>query len=123
VIGPDALAPTVHRRSSRAWIYLLSSPAAWLVQLEINYVLVPPTRRHEHIGMIRGVSLIALFIVAASALGAWVELGRAERASQSGDRRGQGSRWLATAGVILGIFFCLVIAATALPTWILSPED
>jgi hypothetical protein len=118
----DPHAPTAQPRGTRAWIYVLASPTAWLVQLETMYALAPPSRRPEHVLTIRWVSLAAFVVAAASAVGAWIEV-RCTREALDGDRRGQGSHWLAVAGVALGLFFCLVIASMVLPTWILSPED
>jgi hypothetical protein len=104
-------------------VYFLASPVAWFVQLETMFVLVPPSRRTEHIDALRWVSLLALMVAAVGALGGWFDLVRARRAIATGDRRAQGNLWLARAALGLGLFFCIVIASMALPTWFLSPED
>ncbi len=113
----------VRRLRLPSWVFVLAPPVAWLVQFEVAYVLVPPSRAPEHVGAIRWVSFAALLVAATSTFEAWRDLGRARASARPGERRSDADAWMAVAGVGLGVFFCLVIVAIVLMTWFLSPED
>jgi hypothetical protein len=117
--------PGTVRRAQRAliWILALVPPLAWAAQFEIVYVLAPPTREPEHIGAIRWVSFFALAAAATSTWLSYVEFQTARSEMRPSDRRNQASVWLASAATGMGLFFCLVIMATVLVTWFVSPED
>ncbi len=106
-----------------AFILALIPPLAWAIQFELVYVLAPPTRQPEHIGAIRWVSFFALATAATATWLSYGELQAAQRAMRPSDRRSRAATWLASAGTGVGLFFCLVIMATVLVTWFVSPED
>ena len=111
------------RQGPPTWMLALLPALAWAAQFETVYVLAPPTRRPEHVGAIRWVSFFALAAAATSTWLSYVELQNARRELRPSDRRNRASVWLAGAGMGMGLFFCLVIMATVLVTWFVSPED
>ncbi len=104
------------------WAGLLLAPAAFLLNLEVAYALVPTacstgTRLLMHI-----VHLVCLFLAAAGALTAW----RSWRLTGEIWPGGAGgrlsrSRFMAGVGLLLSLFIVMVIVAQWIPSFVLSP--
>lgn len=109
-------------RGALSWVRLIVPPLVWAIQFETVYVL-EPTRTPGTVGSMRWISAAALLAAAGATASAYTELERLKRETRPSDRRGRPSLWLASAGVGLGLFFCLVIMTTALVTWFVAPED
>ncbi|HMI88815.1 MAG TPA: hypothetical protein VK550_32270 [Polyangiaceae bacterium] len=122
-IEPSRPEAVRRRQGAWSWIFLLVPPLAWAAQFEIAYVLAPPDRQPEHIGSIRWISLFALAAAATSTWLSYADFRRARRVMRPSDRRSRASLWLASTATGIGLFFCLVITATVLVTWFVSPED
>ena len=104
------------------WAGLLLAPAAFLLNLEVAYALVPSacstgTRVPMHI-----VHLVCLLLAAAGALTAW----RSWRLTGETWPGGAGgrlsrSRFMAGVGLLLSLFIVMVIMAQWIPSLVLSP--
>jgi hypothetical protein len=119
-------AETVHvpdrRRTQILIAGLFLAPSAWALQLLISYSLTPTVcDNDDQTWWLHLVSLLA----ALTALGgaflariAWTRL--TSGSSLEGDAYASSRRFLALTGMILSLFFVLVIAALDLPTWWLN---
>jgi hypothetical protein len=113
---PDA------REVRALWAGLLLAPAAFLLNLEVAYALVPTacstgTRLLMHV-----VHLVCLFLAAAGALTAW----RSWKSTGETWPGGAGgrlsrSRFMAGVGLLLSLFIVMVIVAQWIPSFVLSP--
>ena len=110
-------------RDGLIWIWALLPAVAWAIQFETIYVLAPPDRQPRHVGAIRAVSFIALLTAATATWQAYADLHRRKRVARPSERRRRPALWLASAAIGIGLFFCVVIIATALVTWFVSPQD
>ena len=109
--------------SSRAlWAGLLLAPAAFLLNLEVAYALVPTACSTGTELLMHIVHLVCLFLAAAGALTAW----RSWRLTgeiwpgEAGGRLSR-SRFMAGVGLLLSLFIVMVIVAQWIPSFVLSP--
>jgi hypothetical protein len=101
---------------------------AWKAQLMVNYSLVAHACWHDLSILIHLASLVCLLIAVAAgwaAWGAWKET-EGPPYDEGGDDHSIGgqlgrSRFMAASGVMMSIFFALVIAGQWLPNLLLSP--
>jgi hypothetical protein len=115
-------------RATALWIGLLAGPAVWLVLLETNYVLSYVACGQRQTWMLHLAAAVALLLVAGAAAAAW----RAAPPA-GGDGPGGGAstdpartrviraRFQAVAGLVLCIWFAVVIVATDIPVLVLRP--
>jgi hypothetical protein len=109
---------------ARLWYGLLIAPAAWKLQLVVNYAVVPYACWHR----VEWVNHLASFAMAALALsGAWVSWGSWKRTGGSlqtdvGGPVGR-SGFLALLGVGLSALLALHILGQWIPNLFLSPCD
>jgi hypothetical protein len=104
------------------WAGLLLAPAAFLLNLEVAYALVPTacsagTRLLMHIA-----HLVCLIVAAAGALIArrsWRLTGEIWPGGAGG--RLSRSRFMAGVGLLLSLFVVMVIVAQWIPSFVLSP--
>jgi hypothetical protein len=109
---------TETRRLAVAWTALLAGPLAWFALLQTNYALVHWACATGHAAVIRWLPVGALAIAAAALVASW----RASRTSRTEDATPAGAtRILASLGMALAVLFLLVIVATLLPTFVLTP--
>ena len=104
------------------WAGLFAGPAAVLLNLQINYMLVPWTCLTGHRFVLHLVMLAALSIAIAGGLSAWrgwKQMGR-EWPDGSGGAVPR-NRFMAALGVLLSIFSFIVILALGIPNFILNP--
>lgn len=110
------------RRTQALSAGLFLGPFAWAMQLLTNYSLTPTVCINEQTWMLHLVSLAAVLTALGGALiarGAWTRL--TSGSTLEGDARESGRRFLALGGIVLSLFFALVIFALELPTWWLDP--
>jgi hypothetical protein len=98
----------------------LAAPAAWLVQLEANYALVPWACAHHNRSVFLLVSLAALAVAVIGGVFAWK--GWPHPAPLTGEPMGvEGPRILFLLGVVMSLSFTVVVIASAVPALVLSP--
>jgi hypothetical protein len=113
---PDA------REIRALWAGLLLAPAAFLLNLEVAYALVPAACSAGSRLRVHLVHLLCLLIAAAGGFTAW----QAWRSSgeiwpgEEGGRLGR-SRFMAGLGLLLSGLFVLVILAQWIPSFVLNP--
>jgi hypothetical protein len=113
---PDA------RTLKALWFGLLAPPAAFLLNLEIAYALVPTACASGTELMLHLVHLGCLLLALAGGLVAWRtwQAAGAEWPGEGGDRVAR-TRFMAGSGVLGTGLFALVILAQWIPSFVLSP--
>jgi hypothetical protein len=111
------------RRLGRVWAGTLLSPAAWFLDLELGVALSRTAAGSDHKRwlVIAAISTLALATVAL--LSSWREWRLHTRLVEEGRTELTGARVVAGWGVALGLFFMLLIAAMAVPLFVLDPRD
>jgi hypothetical protein len=110
-------------RAIRAlWIGLLVAPAAFLLNLEVSYALVPTACSSRNHLLTHVVHLVCLLLVVFGGLTAW----RCWKATGETWPAGEGgplarSRFMAGLGWLTSALFALVILAQWIPSFILDP--
>jgi hypothetical protein len=104
------------------WIGVLLPPAAFLINLEVAYALVPPACHSRSVVVVHLVHLICLGLAIFGGLVAarsWRQSG----STWPGDAGGPISRtrFMSGLGMLLGLQFTLVILAQWIPTFLLDP--
>jgi hypothetical protein len=104
------------------WTGLLLAPAAFLLNLEVAYALVPAacasgTRLLMHV--VHAVCLVLAAFGGFAALRMWRLTGETWPGEEGG-RLGR-SRFMAGLGLLLSLLFALVIVAQWIPSFVLSP--
>lgn len=110
------------RRDLALWAGILLAPFAWSAQLLINYSLTMTVCVNRQEWILHLVSLAAALAALGGALiarGAWTRL--TSGSTLEGDARATGRRFMALGGIVLSLFFVVVIFALDLPTWWLDP--
>jgi hypothetical protein len=113
---PDA------RELRALWAGLLLAPAAFLLNLEVAYALVPTACSTGTRLLVHVVHLVCLLLAAAGALIAW----RSWRSTGETWPGGAGgrlsrSRFMAGVGLLLSLFIVMVIVAQWIPSFVLNP--
>ena len=100
----------------------LAGPTAWGLNLMVNYSLVKPACAAGSPVILTVVSLAALAVTAAGALVSWRCWRRLQDgATTEGGRIVDRSYFVAVAGMVLNLFFILLIAVTIVPHYVVSP--
>ena len=100
----------------------LAGPAAWGLNLMVTYSLVKPACAAGSPFMLTAVSIGALAATVAGAVVSWRCWLRLRTAGTTeGGRIVDRSRFLALSGLVLNLFFVLLIVVTAVPHFVLSP--
>lgn len=102
------------------WAGVLVGPTAMLMQLEINYALVPWACRASHTWPLHLVSLLALLLTVVAGMLVWRIWRRVRTNEDSGGVLGR-SRFMAAVGVLISLLMALVIVAQWLPVFFHSP--
>ena len=113
---PDA------RQLRALWTGLLLAPAAFLLNLEIAYAVVPAACSSQSLLLVHGVHLVCLVLASLGALSAWRSW-RTAGESWPGDAGGpvSRSRFMAGLGLLTSALFLLVIVAQWIPSFMLNP--
>jgi hypothetical protein len=104
------------------WAGLLLAPAAFLLNLEVAYALVPTACSTGTRLLVHVVHLVCLLLAAAGDLIAW----RSWRSTGETWPGGAGgrlsrSRFMAGVGLLLSLFIVMVIVAQWIPSFVLNP--
>jgi len=113
---PDA------RRIAALWTGLLLAPAAFLLNLELGYALVPRSCERNDALLLHATQAVCLLLAVIGGLVArqvWRAAG-AEWPDAEGGAGGR-TRFMAGVGLLLSALFALVIAAQWIPGFVLSP--
>lgn len=109
------------RRSQALAAGMFLAPAAWALQLQINYSLTESFCRNGQQWILHLVSLACLLLASLGAGIAWTSWSRLTTGStEAGDARVAGPRFVALAGLVMSLFFILVIFALDLPVWLMG---
>jgi hypothetical protein len=105
------------------WLAFFAGAWAWLAHLMLSFALVPTARVHDSSIVLHATTAIMLSIAIAGAI-ACSRMWRRERAraehSPPSTIRGD---FIALGGLLLNLFFSLVILAEELPNWVLLLGD
>ncbi|HEX6898403.1 MAG TPA: hypothetical protein VF789_01765 [Thermoanaerobaculia bacterium] len=120
----DPRPPRVERRDVLLWLGVLAGPLAWAAQLQINYALAPTACALGGKTFLHLVSLVAFLVAVAGAFVGWLWRRKLpEGSTEFGDAEASRARFMALSGMILGLFFALVIVALEIPNWTLRVCD
>jgi hypothetical protein len=122
------LRPVSHERWRLAalWAGLLTGPLAWLVLLEVNYVLAYVACETRSVWFMHFAIVAALILVAGAGYAAWAASYGNMMADDtrtlplSDETRIQRSRWMSLAGVASSGWFIIVILAMEVPLIVLK---
>lgn len=115
------------------WLCILAGPLSWSMQLAVAYPLLDWSCRAEHLLPVHLVTLVAFLLSASSAYLSWhnLELHRtldSINENPNSQKRGSTSesempprQFMALAGLMLSLFFLLVIIIQWLPVLVLDP--
>ena len=120
--------PVSHERwrLTALWAGLLTGPIAWLVLLEVNYVLAYVACETGSTWFMHLAIVVALVLVAAAGYAAWaasygnIMADEARTPPLSDETRTQRSRWMSLAGVASSLWFIVVILAMEVPLIVLK---
>lgn len=108
------------RGTALLWFGILAGPVAWAIRLQVSYVLVPYACAAESQLSIHIVTAVTALLAASGAFVAW----RAHRALGEGSTAASGaagrSRFMALAGIVIGIWFIAQILVEGVPAFIVS---
>jgi hypothetical protein len=106
------------------WIGILAGPLAWAFDEVVGYSATAHECSTGHMFLLHSLTVGGLLVCAAGLLCAWNAWNR-YRASNGSAVNGRLDRIraMAIAGIALSSAFALVIVATQIPKWILSPCD
>ena len=107
------------RRTTALWVGLLGGPVVWFTVLEANYVMSYVACESRHTWFLHGLNLVCAAVVAGAGLLAW-RSGPGESAEhptppitrETSENR---ARWMSLGGVILSLWFVVVILAMEIP--------
>jgi hypothetical protein len=104
------------------WIGLLVPPAAFLLNLEVAYALVPTACSSSNQLLVHGVHIVCLALAAAGGASAW-QVWRSSGKTWPGDEGGSlgRNRFMAGMGLLTSSLFILVIAAQWIPSFLMNP--
>jgi hypothetical protein len=104
------------------WFGLFAGPAAFLLNLQIGYMLAPESCRAGNTVGLHVTHVVCLALAVAGGLIAWRSWRRSGR-EWPGEEGGviSRNRFMAALGVMTSAMFALVVFAQWLPTFFLSP--
>jgi len=108
---------------SLLWVGMLAGPLLWLIQLEVNYALVPWVCSEKASYILHISSLIFLLLALTVAMISWQNWRKAVHTGPEdtpGGIQGTG-RLMAGVGFMSSILFFLIILAQSIPSFILDP--
>ena len=102
---------------------LLIGPIAWAADLGMSYASVYHACSTGHFYLLHVISLVALIIALTGAFVGWKEFLAVREGSDDGGTPFDRSHFMALLGLASSLGFAVVIIATAVPRFILSPCD
>jgi hypothetical protein len=104
------------------WWGVAAGPVAWGCDLGLSYAVAPHACSTGHFYVLHIVSLV-FFVVALT--GFVLAFGIHRRLPEQADKQGHLPRdrafFLSLVGIVMSLFFAVIIIAGAVPRWILSP--
>ena len=111
-----------HQGIGWLWFGILAGPLAFLLNLQLSYMLVQPVCVTAHHIILHLVPAGALLLAASGGVSAWWNW---QRTGQAESSKAEGvlprSRFMADVGLLASGLFLVVIVAQWLPNFILSP--
>ena len=110
-------------RLAALWIGVLGPPAVWGLQMQINYGLVPRLCSTHANWLMHLCSVVGLLLAAIATAFAWRQFTRLrhEEPGARGDQWAAWPRFMAVLGLMVGLMFCLLIVAQAIPGFLINP--
>ena len=102
---------------------VLIAPLAWAADLVISYALVQHACSTGHHYLLHVVSVVCFVIALAGAVLSWRQYQHVSQGNDEGGSAFDRSHFLALLGIATSVWFVVVIVASAVPRWILSPCD
>lgn len=102
---------------------LLIGPVAWAFDLGISYASVYHACSTGHFYVLHLISVVALVVALTGAFVGWREFQVVRKGSDDGGTPFDRSHFMAMLGIASSIGFAVLIIATAVPRFILSPCD
>lgn len=99
---------------------MFAGPVAWATDLVVSYVLVHPTCKGQHAGILHAATFAALAVIVAGAAIAWRSLQQTPRRPTDGGASLDRARFMALLGLASSAFFGAVVIAEAIPRWVLD---
>jgi hypothetical protein len=103
------------------WYALLIGPLSWAADLGIGYANVYHACSTGHYYVLHVISLITLIVALSGAFVGWQEFQKVRDGSDEGGTPLDRAHFMALLGIAASIGFALVIIATAVPRFVLSP--
>jgi hypothetical protein len=104
------------------WWGVAAGPLAWGVDLGSSYAVTQHACSTGHYYVLHVISVIC-FVLALT--GFVLAFGMHRRLPQNADKQGHSSRdrafFMSLVGIVMSLFFAVIIIAGAVPRWILSP--
>lgn len=104
-------------------IGVIIGPLAWGADLLLSYIFVQHSCSTGHFYVLHVISLVCFVIVLGGAWMSWMQFQRARQGNDSGGSPLDRSHFMGLLGTASSLFFAVVIIASAMPRWILSPCD
>jgi len=106
------------------WIGVLGGPLAWLLFLQVNYMLVPSACLSQNKTVLGIVTVVAFFGAVTSTFAAWRAWHQAGATAHTEEGGAIGrSRFMAVSGIGLSGLFAVVVLASAIPIIFLGACD
>ena len=111
-----------HGRSLSLWAGVLGAPAAWGMQLQAGFSLVPWVCKTHHYWVLHAITLAAVLLAAAGGYVSWRDWQAAGRGSPDETDGGPTARtrFLGALGVIVSAMFVLLIIAQGVASFFLD---
>jgi hypothetical protein len=110
------------RGAALLWFGFLGSAIAWLLHLSLSYILVGYACDYGVQPLVHLPSVLMLVMTAAAGWVSWLSWGRLGRSTEEEVEGPEGrSRFMAMSGVVMAVFFGLVIIAQWIPAFIMPP--
>lgn len=104
------------------WFGVLAGPAAWAAHLQATYTLVPHACERGTMTAVHAVTAASLVLALAGAAVAWRSWRLTGAAAPGGEGGVVGrSRFMALGGLVLALYFTLLIAGEAIPGFLVPP--
>jgi hypothetical protein len=107
------------------WLAFFAGAWAWLVHLIGSFALVPTARLHDSKMVLHATTLLTLSVALAGAVVCFRRWRRRPADAHSVESAGRSTRsdFIAGGGLVMNLFFGLVILAEELPNWLLRLGD
>jgi hypothetical protein len=109
------------RRNAAAWIGLVTGPAAWFLDEQFSYGLTRYACYSGHMWVLHLISACALALVIFGAWMAWRAQSDLPHTDEHAGHVLDAAHWLCWCAIAFNAAFAVVIIASAVPRWMISP--